>query len=68
MVMVCPAINNPTSCEICTVFLFIHSKNINAAEIHNELCLVYFQNVMSEGSIRQWYGKFKDGCLKKCSQ
>jgi hypothetical protein len=38
------------------------SKNMNAAEIHSELCMaVYGQNVISERTIRQWYRMFKDG-------
>jgi hypothetical protein len=34
---------------------------MKAAEIHRELCMVYGQNVMSEGNIRQWCRMFKDG-------
>jgi hypothetical protein len=30
-------------------------------EIHCELCTVYCQNVMSEGTVRQWCRMFKDG-------
>jgi hypothetical protein len=33
---------------------------MNAAEMHRELCAVYGQNVLSEGSVRQWRGMFKD--------
>jgi hypothetical protein len=51
--MVCPAIDNPTSCKICAVTCFLHAKNVSAAEIHPELCAVYGQNVMSEGTVRQ---------------
>jgi hypothetical protein len=56
----CPATDNPTSCEICTVINFLHAKNMNAAEIHRELCAVYSQNVMSEGTVSQWCRMFKD--------
>jgi hypothetical protein len=48
----CPAIDNPTSCEIRAVTHFLHTKNMSAEEIHHELCTVYSQNVMSEGSVR----------------
>jgi hypothetical protein len=48
-VMMCPAIDNPASCEVCTVISY------------RELCTVYGQNVMSEGTIRQWRRLFKDG-------
>jgi hypothetical protein len=36
---------------------------MNAAKIHRELCAaVYGQNVMNEGTLRQWRRMFKDGC------
>jgi transposase len=60
--MMCPAIDNPTSCEIRAVIHFLHTKNMSAVEIHHELCaVVYGQNLMSEGTVRQWYRIFKDG-------
>jgi hypothetical protein len=50
----CPAIDNPASCEIrAVVRFFFHDKNMSPVEIHRELCEVYGQNVMSEGSVRQ---------------
>jgi hypothetical protein len=33
---------------------------MSAAEIHQELCVVYGQNVMSEGTIRQWCRMLED--------
>jgi hypothetical protein len=33
----CPAIDNPTSCEIRAVIRFLHAKNMSDAEIHCEL-------------------------------
>jgi hypothetical protein len=57
----CPAIDNPTSCEIHAVVHFLHAKNMSAEEIHRELCAVYGQNVMSAGIVRQWCRMFKDG-------
>jgi transposase len=30
-------------------------------EIHRELCAVYGQNIMSEGTVKQWCRMFKDG-------
>jgi hypothetical protein len=59
--MVCPAINNPASCEICVVIRFLHAKCMSAAEIRRELCAVYGQNIMSEGTVRQRCRMFKDG-------
>jgi hypothetical protein len=52
---------NPASCKICTVIHFIHAKNMSAVEIHCELSSVYNQNIISEGTIRQWCRMFKDG-------
>jgi hypothetical protein len=57
----CPAIDNPISCEICAVIRFLHAKNMIAAEIHLELYVVYVQNITSEGTVRQWCRVFKDG-------
>jgi hypothetical protein len=59
--MVCHAIDNPTSCKICVVIHFLHTKNMSAAEIHCVLCAVYSQNVMTNGTLRQWCKMFRDG-------
>jgi hypothetical protein len=60
--MMCPAIDNPASCEICTLIRFLRTKNMSAAEIYRELCAaVYGQNVMNEGTVRQWCRIFKYG-------
>jgi hypothetical protein len=47
----CPAVDNPAGCEIYTVIRFFHAKNMSAAKIYRELCAVYGQNIMSEGTI-----------------
>jgi hypothetical protein len=57
----CPVIDNPTSCEIYAVICFLHAKITSAAEMQCELCTVYSQNLMSEGTVRQWCRMFKDG-------
>jgi hypothetical protein len=44
----CPAIDNPSTCEISPDIRFLHAENMNAAVIHCELCAVYGQNVISE--------------------
>jgi hypothetical protein len=59
--MMCPVINNPASCEICAVILFLHDRNVSAAEVHRELCVVYGPNVKIEGATRQWCRMPKDG-------
>jgi hypothetical protein len=48
------AIDNHSSCEIQAVIHFLHARNMSAAEIHRELCALYGQNVMSEGTVGQW--------------
>jgi hypothetical protein len=60
--MMCPVIDSHDSCEIRAVMCFLPSKNMSAGEIRRELCeAVYGQNVMSEGTARQWCGMFKGG-------
>jgi hypothetical protein len=60
--MMCPAIDNPAICEIRAVIHFLHAKNRSAAEIHRESCVaVYGQEVLIEGTVRQWCRMFEDG-------
>jgi hypothetical protein len=56
----CPAIDNPASCKIRAVIRFLHVKTLSAVEIYRELCTVYGQNLMSEGTVRQWCRMFID--------
>jgi hypothetical protein len=66
--MMCPVIDKPSSCKIHTVIRFLHAKNMSTAEIRCESCMgVYGENVMSEGTVRQWCRMFKDGQANKCS-
>jgi hypothetical protein len=55
-----PAIDNLPVAEFM-VNHFLNAKNMSAPEIHCALCVVCSQNVMSEGTIRQWCRMFKDG-------
>jgi hypothetical protein len=57
----CPAIENPASCEIHVVIRFLCAKNTSAAEIPCEICAVYGQNIMSEETERKWRRMFKNG-------
>ena len=50
--MMCAAVSNPASCEVCAVIGYLHAKQMSAADIHYELCVVYGPNIMSEGSVR----------------
>jgi hypothetical protein len=56
-----PMIDYSTSCEIRAIICFLHTKNMSTVETHYELCALCRQNVMSEGTIRQWCRMFKDG-------
>jgi transposase len=57
----CPAIDNPASSEIRAIRLLC-AKDMSVEEMHRELCAaVYLENVMSEGTVRQWCRIFKDG-------
>jgi hypothetical protein len=66
--MMCLVTDSPASYELSAIICFLHARNMNAAEIHRELRAVYVQNVMSEGTVRQWCRMFEDGQAKKCSR
>jgi hypothetical protein len=57
----CSVSDNPASCEIRSVICCLHTKIMSPVEIHHELCAVYGQNIMSEGSVRQTCRMFEDG-------
>jgi hypothetical protein len=59
--MSCRLAHNPAGFDFCAVIQFLHTKNMSDVEIHSELCTVYDQNVMSAGTVIQWYRMFKDG-------
>jgi hypothetical protein len=44
--------DNSASCEIHDIIRFLHAKSTSAEEIHRELCVVYGQNITSEGTAR----------------
>jgi hypothetical protein len=57
----CPVTDNPANSKLCAVIHFLHPKNMSAAEMHRELCVVYSQIVMNGGTVKQWCRMFKDG-------
>jgi hypothetical protein len=59
--VICPVIDNPASCKIHAATCFLHTTNMGALEIHQQLCADYGQNVMTEGTVRQCCRMFKDG-------
>jgi transposase len=48
------------SYEVRAVIRFLHDGQ-SAVEIHNRLCCVYGDNVMSDSWVRKWSRKFRDG-------
>lgn len=52
---------SPANCEIRAVIRFMQAEGLSAAEIHRRMCKVYGQNFMSEGCVREWCRKFRDG-------
>jgi hypothetical protein len=59
--MICPVTVKPARFEILAFLCFLHAKIMSAKEIRRESCLaVYGQNVISEGTVRQWCRMFKD--------
>lgn len=57
----CAAIANPASCEVRSVIRFLLAKNLKPIEIYRQLCEVYGNNVITEGGVRQWCIRFKNG-------
>ena len=54
-----PLIENPAACEICSVIRYLSAKNMQAVELHCNICEVYGQNIMS-GMVCKWVRDFKD--------
>jgi hypothetical protein len=67
-VMMCPAIDKPASCEIRALVRFLHATNMSAAEIRRELYAVYCQNIVSDGTVRQWCRMFTNERANQCSR
>jgi hypothetical protein len=57
----------PPTAKFSPLSAFFMLKIMSSAEILRELCAVYNQNEMNEGTVRQWCRKFKDGRANKCS-
>jgi hypothetical protein len=51
----CPAIDNPAAAKFALLSVFFMPKSMSITDIHRELCVVYGQNGMSEGTVGQWY-------------
>ena len=54
-------IDAPAKCELRSVIHFLQAEGRSAAEIHHRMSKVYGENFMSDGSVREWCRKFKEG-------
>ena len=54
-------IDRPADCEIRSVFRFLNARNVKPADIHRQICEVFGENAMSDGMVRKWVRKFKEG-------
>ena len=54
-------IDAPAKCELQSVIRFLQAEGRSAAEIHHRMSKVYSENFMSDGSVREWCRKFKEG-------
>lgn len=55
------AIENFAICQVCDMIRFLMTKDLSAAGIHCELCIVYSQTLMSKGVVHLWIHLFKSG-------
>ena len=54
-------IDAPAKCELRSVIRFLQAEGHSAAEIHRRMSKVYGENFLSDGSVREWCRKFKEG-------
>ncbi len=54
-------IDAPAKSELRSVIRFLQAEGHSAAEIHRRMSRVYGENFMSDGVVREWCRKFKDG-------
>jgi transposase len=54
-------IERSDDCEIRSVIRFLNARNVKPADIHRQICEAYGENVMSDGLVRKWVRKFKEG-------
>ena len=54
-------IEGAADCEIRSVICFLNARNVLPSEIHHQICQVYGDNVMSDGTVRKWVQMFNEG-------
>ena len=54
-------IEGAADCEIRSVIRFLNSRNVLPSEIHHQICKVYGDNAMSDGTVRKWVRMSNEG-------
>ena len=54
-------IEGAADCEIQPVIRFLNARNVLSSKIHHQICQVYGDNVMSDGTVRKWVPMFNVG-------
>jgi len=54
-------IEGAADCEIRSVIRFLKARNVLQSEIHHQICQVYGDNAMSDGTVRKWVRMFNEG-------
>ena len=49
-------IEGAANCEIRSVIRFLNARNVLASEIHHQICQVYGDNAMSDGTLGNGFG------------
>ena len=55
------SLQNPSNCEVRSVIKFLVAENVSVPEIHQRLCKVYGEGVMSIEHVRKWKKRFLVG-------
>ncbi|XP_035230246.1 uncharacterized protein LOC118202197 [Stegodyphus dumicola] len=55
------AIDYPAKCELRAVIRFLQAEGNSAEEIYRRMSRMYGNSFMSDGVVREWCRKFKDG-------
>jgi hypothetical protein len=54
-------IEQPSTCEMGSVILFLNARNKKPADIHCQLCEVYGEHALSDSMVRRWVRHFNKG-------
>ena len=54
-------IEGAADCEIRTVIRFLNARNVLPSGIHHQICQVYGDNAMSDGTVRKRVRMFNEG-------